>query len=333
MASVLAPPATHAFLAGGGAIGLLVGSRDWSATPLGPIEEWSSSLKTAVNIMLTSSSPVSILWGPERIQLYNDAYVPIAAERHPDALGRSAARNWSEAYETFLGPLLDRVFEGETVRIDEHAVLLRKSLGLVEQRFFTGSFQPVRDETGRVKGVFHPLSEVTGNQAAARISAGPSRRCGTARSATGRSSRAPRTTRSYASTIAGSSRRGTPARSVSRGSPSAMRSGSRATILFTPEDRASGRADDELSRAERDGRAQNERWHMRKDGSRFWASGLMMRLDADGGSYLNMFRDRTAEHEAEAALAAEVAALGRLAGGQHAAGRRRGARKRSTTRS
>ena len=49
-------------------------------------------------------------------------------------------------------------------------------------------------------------------------------------------------------------------------------------------------------------RALNERWHMRRDGSRFWASGLMMRLDADGGSYLNMFRDRTSEHEAEAAL-------------------------------
>ena len=312
MASVLAPPATHAFLAGGGAIGLLVGSRDWSATPLGPIEEWSSSLKTAVNIMLTSSSPVSILWGPERIQLYNDAYVPIAAERHPDALGRSAARNWSEAYETFLGPLLDRVFEGETVRIDEHAVLLRKSLGLVEQRFFTGSFQPVRDETGRVKGVFHPLSEVTGNQAAARDQR--------------RAERALRESETRYRQIVEGAEDYAIVRLNDRGIITTWNTGAErltgfterdaigqpGNILFTPEDRALGRADAELSRAMRHGRAQNERWHMRKDGSRFWASGLMMRLDADGGSYLNMFRDRTAEHETEAALAAEVAALGRL---------------------
>jgi PAS domain S-box-containing protein len=104
---------------------------------------------------------VSIVWGPERVQLYNDAYVPIAAERHPAALGRRAAENWSEAYEPFLGPVFDRVFAGETVTLDEHAVPLLTPNGRVEERFFTGSFQPVRDESGSVGGVFHPLIEVT----------------------------------------------------------------------------------------------------------------------------------------------------------------------------
>ncbi|KQQ19148.1 histidine kinase [Methylobacterium sp. Leaf123] len=284
MASVLASIAKPAFLADGGEIGLLVRSRDWSATPLGPLEGWPPSLKTAVNIMLTSSGPVSILWGPERVQLYNDAYIPIAAERHPHALGRSAAQNWSDAYATFLGPILDRAFEGETVRIDEYAVPLRAPSGLVEQRCFTGSFQPLRDETGAVEGVFHPLSEVTGTKAAAE----DQRRAEQALRAS--------ETR-YRQIVEG-------AEDYAIGQPG--------NILFTPEDRAQGRAGEELNRARSHGRALNERWHMRKDGSRFWASGLMMRLDADGGSYLNMFRDRTAEHEAEAALAAEVAALGRL---------------------
>lgn len=73
-------------------------------------------------------------------------------------------------------------------------------------------------------------------------------------------------------------------------------------MLFTAEERAAGRPDDEMNRAMIEGRALNERWHVRRDGSRFWGSGLMMRLDADGGSYLKMFRDRTAEHEAEARL-------------------------------
>jgi CheY-like chemotaxis protein len=53
----------NAFLADGGEVGGLVRSRDWSAAPLGPIEGRPQSLKTAIGIMLTSPSPVSILWG------------------------------------------------------------------------------------------------------------------------------------------------------------------------------------------------------------------------------------------------------------------------------
>ncbi|KQQ40836.1 histidine kinase [Methylobacterium sp. Leaf125] len=312
MASVPVDKTQPAFLAHGGETGLLIGARDWSGTALGPIAGWPTPLKTAIGIMLTAPSPVSILWGGDRIQLYNDAYIPIAAGRHPAALGRPAARNWSEVYDAFLGPLLDRVFAGETVRIDEHAVLLRTPSGLTEQRLFTGSFQPLRDEAGAVAGVFHSLSEVTGNKAAAADQR--------------RAEQALRDSEIRYRQIVEGAEDYAIVRLDDRGIITTWNTGAErltgfterdavgqpGDILFTPEDRAAGRADDELSRAARDGRALNERWHMRRDGSRFWASGLMMRLDADGGSYLNMFRDRTSEHEAEAALAAEVAALGRL---------------------
>src|SRR5215213_1990198 len=46
-------------------------------------------------------------------------------------------------------------------------------------------------------------------------------------------------------------------------------------ILFTPEDRESGAPERELQKAREEGRAEDERWHMRKDGSRFWASGFV----------------------------------------------------------
>jgi len=73
-------------------------------------------------------------------------------------------------------------------------------------------------------------------------------------------------------------------------------------IFFTPEDREAGVLDREMNRAKAAGHAVNERWHIRKNGSRLWGSGLMMRLDEEGGGYIKIFRDRTAEHEAEAAL-------------------------------
>ena len=86
------------------------------------------------------------------------------------------------------------------------------------------------------------------------------------------------------------------------GYPEAEAVGRHGAMFFTPEDQAAGAPDHEMSLAQECGRALNERWHIRKDGSRFWGSGLMMRFDRDGGGYLKIFRDRTAEHEAEAAV-------------------------------
>jgi PAS domain S-box-containing protein len=75
--------------------------------------------------------------------------------------------------------------------------------------------------------------------------------------------------------------------------------------FFTPEDRAIGRPEIEMRLAREEGRAADERWHLRKDGSRFWASGEMMPLrDGRGGhlGYLKILRDRTREHRAGEAL-------------------------------
>lgn len=78
--------------------------------------------------------------------------------------------------------------------------------------------------------------------------------------------------------------------------------GQSGAIIFTREDRERGAHEREIERATEDERAVNERWHVRKDGARFWASGMMMRLTGERGGYLKMFRDRTIEHDAEARL-------------------------------
>ncbi|WP_338662436.1 PAS domain-containing protein [Pararoseomonas sp. SCSIO 73927] len=81
--------------------------------------------------------------------------------------------------------------------------------------------------------------------------------------------------------------------------------GQPADLIFTPEDREAGVPELETRRAARDGRATDERWHLREDGSRFWASGEMMPLRDEGGAhigYLKMLRDRTEQHLAGEAL-------------------------------
>ncbi|TCQ01020.1 PAS/PAC sensor hybrid histidine kinase [Sphingomonas sp. PP-F2F-A104-K0414] len=81
--------------------------------------------------------------------------------------------------------------------------------------------------------------------------------------------------------------------------------GDNAERFFLPEDVANGRVDHEMTRALEDGRASDERWHVRKTGERFWASGEMMPLH-DGGNvhlgFVKILRDRTEEHVAGVAL-------------------------------
>lgn len=80
-------------------------------------------------------------------------------------------------------------------------------------------------------------------------------------------------------------------------------------LFYTDVDQTERVFHAELELARDLGRATNERWHVRKNGTRFWGSGLMMPLAMDHGGFVKIFRDRTAEHEAEAALQDSAARL------------------------
>ena len=78
----------YQFLAGGGEMGALMRAKNWSETPLGPLDDWPQSLRTAVSICLNCSFPILIWWGPDLVKLYNDAYATILGNKHPQALGQ-----------------------------------------------------------------------------------------------------------------------------------------------------------------------------------------------------------------------------------------------------
>lgn len=85
-----------------------------------------------------------------------------------------------------------------------------------------------------------------------------------------------------------------------------------ADIIFTDEDRAARAPQEEADRARRDGKAVDERWHMRKDRSRLWGSGyLMMMRDAEGNvfGFVKILHDRTQAKRAEEELAQSRARL------------------------
>jgi signal transduction histidine kinase len=156
------------FLASPGALGRQIAAFDWSATPLGPLDAWPQSLRTTVNLMLNSSHPIWIGWGPDATFLYNDAYVEVlGAAKHPRALGRPAQEVWSEIWH-YCGPLADKVFQrAEPSYVD--AVQLFMSRGdWVEEVWYSFSYSPIFNEAGAVGGLFCPSTDTTASRLNAR---------------------------------------------------------------------------------------------------------------------------------------------------------------------
>jgi two-component system CheB/CheR fusion protein len=75
--------------------------------------------------------------------------------------------------------------------------------------------------------------------------------------------------------------------------------GKTADTFFTPEDRQEDIPETEATAALRDGRAADNRWHLRRDGSRFWAAGVMMPMRAPEAGFVKILHDRTQERENE----------------------------------
>jgi len=147
------------FLAGGGTTGALMRAHDWSESPLGSPQNWPQPLRTVVSLLLQSQFPMFVAWGEALGFLYNDPYAEILGAKHPRALGRRFCDIWSEIWPD-ISPLIDAAMAGDsTYREDLPLVMNRK--GYDEQTWFTFSYSPVRDESGKVAGMFCAVCETT----------------------------------------------------------------------------------------------------------------------------------------------------------------------------
>ena len=148
--------------AGAGAMRASCRALDWAATPLGAVETWPQSLRTAAATALGAGFPTVLLWGPKLVQLYNDAAVPIFAAKHPAALGQPTQDCWPELWD-IAAPTYARVQAGETVTLEEAHFPVRRggADGPVDDLYLSISYGPVPDEAGRVGGVLVTLLDTT----------------------------------------------------------------------------------------------------------------------------------------------------------------------------
>jgi len=159
--------AAHECIHAAGEMAERIRALSWQETPLGPISEWPETLVWSVNLMLESRFPMSILWGPEMLQFYNDAYLPLTAEKHPSLLGQSCPEQWPEAWH-IIGPQIRSAYElGETTFQEKVLVPVRRE-GIVKDVYWTYSYSPIRNTAGKIGGILVVCQDVTGELLAIR---------------------------------------------------------------------------------------------------------------------------------------------------------------------
>nr|WP_240313541.1 PAS domain S-box protein [Sphingomonas carotinifaciens] len=147
------------FLTGGGACARLIEQRDWSRTPLGPIENWDQALRTATAILLRSPVPIVMLWGAAGVMLYNDAYSVFAGARHPELLGSNVREGWAEVAD-FNDHVIKVGLAGGTLHYHDQELTLYRH-GRPEQVWMDLDYSPVLDSEGVPAGVICFLAETT----------------------------------------------------------------------------------------------------------------------------------------------------------------------------
>ena len=149
------------FLAAGGELGAMMRAYDWTATPLGPPQDWPRSLKTALRILLTSRQPMWLGWGEDLITFYNDAYRSIIGGKHPAALGKPTREVWREIWHE-IGPRIATAIGGVEGTYDEEQLLIMERNGYPEETYYTFSYSPIPDDDGRPAGIFCANTDDTG---------------------------------------------------------------------------------------------------------------------------------------------------------------------------
>ena len=145
---------------GSGSTDAALRAKDWSRTPLGPVDTWPDELCAAIRTVLPSRIPMLLWWGPRLVQIFNDAYTPVLGDKYPEAIGQPGAECWAEAWDQ-LGPLADAVLSGRGATYSENQQLLLVRHGYLEETYWTFSYSPVRGGDGEIAGIFVATTDVT----------------------------------------------------------------------------------------------------------------------------------------------------------------------------
>ncbi len=151
------------FLSADGEMADRIRAFDWSTTTLGAPGTWPLAIRAALAIILDAPAPMAI-WAGDRaetlIQLYNDPFRALLAERHPAALGASLRDLWPDRIDA-AEPELAAILAGGPVQYAvDQLVWLDRDDG-PEPMWFTYGRSPIREADGRIVGVLTTAADTS----------------------------------------------------------------------------------------------------------------------------------------------------------------------------
>lgn len=144
-------------------------SIDWASTKLGPIENWSSELRSMCNLIMASPHPAAMYWGDDLIAIYNEAYILLAGQKHPYLMGHSYREVWAEIWDAVKDVFTNARSTGQATMKDDDCLFLERSgSGFLEETYFSWSIIPLVGADGSVVGLYNPAFEKTRRKIAER---------------------------------------------------------------------------------------------------------------------------------------------------------------------
>jgi len=134
-------------------------SYDWSATALGDAARWPLPLRLCSDLLLNSPLPTLLVWGPETVLVFNEAYAALAGPGYGRVPGGSVPPVMPPPLAA-AGPALAAAWGGEAGVLADTALTFRRLEGSSDTRFDL-RLSPVRDENGAVRGVQIALAAAT----------------------------------------------------------------------------------------------------------------------------------------------------------------------------
>ncbi|KAI9744446.1 MAG: hypothetical protein M1818_001975 [Claussenomyces sp. TS43310] len=140
---------------------------DWASTELGPIESWDFDLRAMCNLVMGSPHPAAMYWGDEYIAIYNEAYVLLAGQKHPQLMGQSYKKAWAEIWDDIEEVFVNAKESGQATMKDDDCLFIMRN-GFLEESYFSWSIVPLVGEDGSVVGLYNPAFEKTRRKIAER---------------------------------------------------------------------------------------------------------------------------------------------------------------------
>ncbi len=244
------------------------------------------------DVLYRAPAAVALLRGPEhRFEWVNDRYRELADRPPAELTGRAAT-------DSLPNPeVLDIVYRTGESFVGHEAPLSvkRRDDAEVREMYVNFVYAPTRDSNGVIDGIFVHITDVTDGLAARRRAEDSEQKLRTLMDSA----------RDHAIISLDLDGRVTTWNAGAErllGYGEAEIVGQSGAIIFTAEDIARGAPEEELASARTSGHATDERWHVRKDGSRFWGSGTLTAMYGPSGevaAYVKVFQDRTTERVAK----------------------------------